>query len=242
MKWRKGSAGFTLWNRPLEVDGPAKAGHSTGFTVTELVTSIAVGGFLAAAIFVATFYYYANVTQAETATILALESQSILTQMTDDIRLADAVANTNAISDPNAPVGGWVTSDPSNIIIIESPAVDSSQNIIYDTGTGFPYRNEYIYFGSGGNMYKRILANTAATGNTAITTCPPDKASPTCPADRLFTSNLSNLSFTFYNFSDATTSDATQARSVKLVVDMTKKSFGKNITLSNSTRVTLRNQ
>jgi prepilin-type N-terminal cleavage/methylation domain-containing protein len=146
--------------------------NSRGFTITELVISLTVAGILAVVLFTATFYYYVNAAQSETITNLALESQTILTQLTEDIRLADSIASSNAISDPNGPGGGWTTSDPSNIIIIESPAVDSSRNIIYDTGTGYPYRNEFIYFISGTNMYKRVLANSSATGNTAKTTCP----------------------------------------------------------------------
>jgi prepilin-type N-terminal cleavage/methylation domain-containing protein len=172
-----------------------------GFTITELVISITVAGVLIFILFSATFYYYVNAMQAQTATDLALESQSILAQLTEDIRLSDAISSTNAISDPNSPLGGWTTSDPSNI----------------------------------------IMANAAASGNTAQTTCPQNLASPTCPPDRLFSSNASNLSFTFYDSSDNTTSNATQARSVNLQVDMAKKVFGKNIVLSNTTRVTLRN-
>jgi len=214
----------------------------SGFTVVELTISLTIASILAVVLFTATFYYYVTTAQAETSTNLALESQSVLSQLTDDIRLADSIASTNSISDPNGPGGGWTTSDPSNIIIIESPAVDSSRNLIYDPTTGFPYKNEYIYFMNGTNMYKRVLANTAATGNTAKTTCPAASATSTCPPDRVFSTNLSNLTFTFYDANDATTSDATKARSVLFRVDLAKKMFGKNITLSNSTRVTLRNQ
>ena len=215
--------------------------RQAGFTVTELAISITVAGVLVLVLFAATFYYYVSTAQAQTATNLALESQSILTQLTDDIRLSDAIASTNAIADANMP-GGWSTSDPSNVIIIENPAVDSSNNIIYDDATGFPYRNEFIYFQSGNTMYKRVLANTNATGNTAKTTCPQASSSASCPPDRLFSSNVSNLTFTFYDFLGATTADATKTRSVNLQVDMAKKIFGKNVTLANTTRVTLRNQ
>jgi prepilin-type N-terminal cleavage/methylation domain-containing protein len=214
--------------------------NTRGFTITELVLSITIAGILATVLFTATFYYYVNAAQSETATSLALESQTILTQLTEDIRLADSIASTNAISDPNGPGGGWTTSDPSNILIIESPAVTSTRDIIYDSSSGYPYRNEFIYFMGGNSMYKRILANASASGNIAKTTCP--TASPSCPKDRLFSSNVSNLTFTFYDASDATTANAAQARSVVLNVSMAKKMFGKNITLSNSTRVTLRNQ
>lgn len=216
--------------------------NQSGFTIPEMAISVTVAGFLAAALFIATFYYYANVIQSQTSTDLGLESQNILAQLTSDIRLSDAISSTNAIADANAPVGGWVTSNPSNILIIESPAVDSFQNIIYDQNTGFPYRNEFVYFINGSSMYKRILANPAAAGNTAITTCPANKVTSSCPQDLLFSTNVSNLSFTFYDAADATTSDATKARSLTLDADMLKKSFGKNITLINTTRVTLRNQ
>jgi len=214
----------------------------TGFTIVEMVIAMTVAGFLAAAIFIATFDYFADVSRSEASATLALESQTILTQMTEDIRLADAISSTNALTDANAPVGGWVTSDPSNVIIIESPAVNSSRNIIYNTNTGFPYRNEFIYFNSGSNMYKRILANTAAVGNTQRTTCPAGKSSSSCPPDRLFSSNASNLSFTFYDSSDNTTSNAGSARSVQLVVNMSKKVFARTLSFDNTTRVTLRNQ
>jgi prepilin-type N-terminal cleavage/methylation domain-containing protein len=215
--------------------------QQNGFTLTELVLSITIAGVLVLVLFTATFYYYVSTAQAQTATDLALESQTILNQLTEDIRLSDAISSTNAITDPNAPVGGWTTSDPSNIIIIENPAVDSSRNIIYDSTTGNPYRNEFIYFQSGSTMYKRVLANSAASGNTAKTTCPLNLSSSTCPPDRLFSANVSNLSFTFYDASDNTTANAALARSVNLQVDMAKKIFGKNVTLTNTTRVTLRN-
>jgi len=214
----------------------------TGFTITELSLSIVVAGFMALVIFTATFFYYANVQQAEAYASLGLDSQSILTQATEDVRLADAISSTNALTDAHAPAGGWVTSDPSNVLIIESPAVDSSRNIIFDTDTGLPYRNEFIYFTSGKNMYKRILANPNATGNVAVTTCPTAFVTSSCPPDRLFSSDVKDMNFTFYDTSDATTADATQARSVLLVMNMSKKVYGKNVELDNSTRVTLRNQ
>lgn len=215
---------------------------SGGFTITELIISITIAGFLTAVLFITTFYYYANVSQSETSSTLALESQNILAQLTDDIRLSDAISSTNALADAYAPGGTWVTSDPSNIIIIENPATDINRNIIYDSSSGLPYRNEYIYFTSSTNMYKRILKNPNATGNTATTSCPAANATSTCPPDRLFSSNVSNLTFTFYDAVDNSTSNPALARSVVLQVDMAKKVFGKIITLSNSTRVTLRNQ
>lgn len=216
--------------------------RQAGFTVVEMAIALVVAGFLAAAIFMATFDYYADLARSNTTADLALESQTILAQMTEDIRLADAISDHNIIADSNAPAGGWVTSNPGNVIIIEDPAIDSNRNVIYNSDTGFPYRNEYIYFTSGNNMYKRVLANPDAVGNTAVTTCPASDSSPTCPPDRLFSSNVSNLSFTFYDNLGNTTGDTASTRSVDLQIDTSKQSFGKNINFSNATRVTLRNQ
>lgn len=213
-----------------------------GFTIVEVIIAVGVSTILAGTLFTVTLYYYANALQSQITTEMALESQVILTQLVDDIRLADSIASTNTISDTYAPTGGWMTNDPSNIIIIQSPALDSNRNIIYDTNTGSPYSNEFIYYSSGTNMNKRILKNVDAAGNTAVTTCPSANATATCPADRTFSKRLSNLTFTFYDASNVTTSDATLARSVSLNVDMSEKVFGKTLTLSNSTRTTLRNQ
>lgn len=213
-----------------------------GFTIVEMVISLVVAGILAVVIFAVTFYYYANTVQAQTAADLGLESQAVLSQLSNDLRLADAISQTNVLADDNQPGGGWVTSNPSNVIIIESPAVDASRNIIYDPNTGFPYRNELIYFIDGGSMYKRVLANPDATGNTQITTCPAAVASAACPPDRLFTSHINNLSFTLYDATGAVTNDFSQTRSVYLQVNLVKKVFGKTITLNNATRITLRNR
>ncbi len=215
---------------------------SHGFTITEMVISVVVAGILTIVVFGITFYYYIDTAQAQTATDLALASQATLKTVTEDIRLADAISATNALSDPNAPSGGWTTSNPGHVIIIETPALDSSHNIIYDPDTGFPYRNEYIYFLSGTNMYKRVLANPSAPGNTAITSCPASKSGPTCPPDLLFSTHVSNLSFTFYDSSGNQTTDVTQTRSVDFEVDLAENSYGKNVTLNNGTRVTLRNE
>lgn len=216
--------------------------NQKGFTITEIVIAISVSAILSSVLFMVTFRFYSNALQAQITTEMALESQTILTQMVEDIRLADSINTTNVITDANSPTGGWVTSDPSNIIIIANPAKNSSQDIIYNSSTSLPYKNEFIYFISGGKMYKRILKNTSATGNLATTTCPQIAVTAICPPDKFFSDKINNLTFTFYDINDATTASASSARSVLLTVNMTKTVFGKVITLANSTRVTLRNQ
>lgn len=212
-----------------------------GFTIVELILATAISGILAVVMFTISVYYFGNTLQAQATAQMALESQLVLTQLVEDIRLSDGIGLTNSITDANAPAGGWVTNDPSNILIIKSPAIDSSRDIIYDPDTNLPYRNEFVYYSAGQAMYKRTLKNPDAVGNTAVTTCPPASASPTCPADKVFTNSMTNLTFTFYDVNNAPTPDATQARSVNLVVSMSRRVYGKSLMLSNTTRTTLRN-
>lgn len=215
--------------------------NARGFTITELLMVLAIAGGMIAILFTVTFNYYVATVKAEAATQMALESQSLLNQLTEDIRLADSIGSTNAVSDPSNP-GGWTTNDPSNIIIIQSPATEADKDIIYDSSTGYPYSNEFIYFLSDNSMYKRILANSSASGNSAITTCPESNASPSCPQDKLFSNKITNLTFTFYDINDAQTTNAAEARSILFVVNMEKEVYDETITLNNSTRITLRNQ
>jgi len=209
-----------------------------GFSIMELVIATAIAGIISVVMFSVALYFYGDTLQSSASTQMALESQLILTQLVEDIRLSDGISSTNQITDPNQP-GGWTTNDPSNIIIIESPAIDSDRDIIYDSETGYPYRNELIYFTSGTKMHRRTLKNTAAAGNIAVTTCP--TATPTCPDDKKYTDHIANLTFTFYDANNVATADANAARSVDLTVNMSRKVYGETITLSNSTRTTLRN-
>jgi type II secretory pathway pseudopilin PulG len=215
--------------------------NSAGFSIVELALATAISGIISVVLLSITVNHYGGIMQAQATAQLALESQLILTQLVDDIRLSDGISATNALADVNAPSGGWITNDPSNIIIIKIPAVDTARDIIYDSSTGNPYANEMIYFSSGNGMYKRILKNTDATGNTATTTCPSSSSSASCPADKKFTDYLNNLTFTFYDVNNAATADPANARSVNLTVNMSRKVFGKTITFSNTTRTTLRN-
>lgn len=215
--------------------------NERAFTITELMLATAISGILAVVMFTISTYYYGNTLQAQMTAQMALESQLILTQLVEDIRLSDGIAQTNAITDVNSPAGGWVTSDPSNILIIKSPAIDSARDIIYDPSTNLPYRNEIVYFSTGSTMYKRMLKNDSAPGNTAVTTCPPALATASCPEDKSYTNNLVNLTFTFYDVNDAPVANPELARSVNLIVNMQRKVYGKNLTISNSTRTTLRN-
>lgn len=212
--------------------------REAGFTITELVIAISVAAILSVVLFTVTLDYYASAIRSHETAQMAIETQSILSQMTEDLRLADGISSTNQIPDDSY-TSGWATNDSTNTLIIQSPAVTNLRDIIYDTSTGYPYRNEFVYFASGKNLYKRVLKNTNATGNIAVTTCP--TASSSCPLDRLYTSSFEDLQFTFYDSSNVVTTNAALARSVKITVTLSKKVFGRVLEMSGSAQITQRN-
>lgn len=211
-----------------------------GMTIVELIIALTMAVIMSGVLFMVTFRFYANAVQSQQAAELALESQTLLGQLTEDLRLAVGVSANSVITDANRPAG-WETSDANNILVISSPAVDSDQNIIYDPDTGSPYTNDFIYYLSGGVMYKRILKNEAATGNVANTTCPEAVATTTCLEDRIFSEHISDFSFIMYDSNNVVVTDPIQAASLEMRVDSARDVFGKPVTLSNTTRITQRN-
>lgn len=212
-----------------------------GFTIVELITAITVASVMVGVLFVVTFRFFANAIQSQQTAELALESQTLLSQMTEDLRLGAGVRSANQLPDSNQPSGGWAASDANNVFIITTPAITTSRDIIYDANTGFPYENEIIYFVSNKTMYKRSLRNTAATGNSVTTSCPSAQVTASCPEDRIFSTNVDNITYTLYDASNTVTTNAALARSVELTVFLSKNVFGKTVSLSNSARITQRN-
>ena len=122
------------------------------------------------------------------------------------------------------------------------PATDSANDLIYDSGTGNPYYHEVVYFRDDTNrtMYRRLLVNTLATGNDQIATCPTGTFG--CSPDTELVSNVENMLFEFYDINDAVTTTPELARSVEITINLNKRVYGQDITTSNTTRVTPRNE
>lgn len=218
-----------------------KRTKNAGFTLTELMVSMTVSSILAVVLLTVTMYFYADILRQQAIAELAVESQSILRRLVDDIRTADAIHNTNVITDTNAPVGGWQTSDPNNVMIIAAPAVDSNRQIIYNPEDNFPYENEIIYYGNGSSIARRTLKQPDAPGNTAVTTCPAASSGPSCPADTTLSSYLENLQFSFYDINNQTTTSAAATRSISITLSLKRRIYGRDVLFSNTIRTTLRN-
>ena len=83
-------------------------------------------------------YYYGDILKSQATAELAIESQVVLRKMIEDTRLADAIRTTNQITDTYAPGGVWTTNNPSNVLIIATPAITAARAIIYDATTSYP--------------------------------------------------------------------------------------------------------
>jgi prepilin-type N-terminal cleavage/methylation domain-containing protein len=218
---------------------PAKT-NQQGFTITELLVAISIASIASVLIMYAFVFMYGGLLKEQSRSQMVLESQLFLKRMTDDIRVANQILTTNSISDTYEPAGGWLTSDPANIILVTQPVTDVNKEFIYDTSTGYPYQNEIVYFSSGSTMYRRTLTNINASGNTAITTCPANTVG--CQQDTQLTDRLQNMQFVFYDINDVVTVVPEDARSVSVTVNLLDRIFGEDIAISNTTRMTLRNE
>lgn len=214
---------------------------SAGFTLVELLITISVVASLSIGLMAIIINDFVIMTRNNTQLDMSVDSQNLLRVTVEALRYGAGVRQNNTITDINAPTGGWSTSNANFVIIIATPAFDSSRNYIIDSATGEPYLNELVYYKNGSTLMQRALAHPDAGGNSLQTSCPENLASPSCPADKKLTDNLKSMVFTLYNQDNALTNDPLQARSIKIDLAMERDTFGAPLTLDNSIRITLRN-
>lgn len=215
--------------------------NTDGFTLVELNMSITILAIILVSMLAVMMNYFVIITRNSVSTEMTLASQNLLRTLSEELRFGAGVRQTNTLSDSNAPVGGWNTSNTSFVIITALPAFDTSNQYIIDPATGRPYLNEMVYFKQGTTLYKRALANPSATGNKLKTSCPSNLATSTCPVDVKLVDDVSNMVFTLYDQDDVIVTDPLLARSVKIEVFLSHETFGQPLTLNNSIRSTLRN-
>jgi prepilin-type N-terminal cleavage/methylation domain-containing protein len=216
--------------------------QQAGFTLVELTVALTVMGVIGVVFLGLTANYFVTITRNNELAEMTINSQNLLRTTVENIRFGDGIRQTNQVSDPHAPAGGWNTNNSSFVIVLAVPALDSSRNYIIDSNTGSPYMNELVYYKDGTNLMERKLANPDATGNTLMTTCPPSQASSSCPADTELASYVSSMTFTMYDQNGAQTGDPTIARSIQINLRMERNAPGNPLNLDTSTRVTLRNR
>lgn len=218
-----------------------------GYTMPELIISLFIIAILSGA-FVSLYAIFFNATLTSNYQArLAVESQGILRSIVEELRVSSGV-RADSSPDPYVVGGGsnWSTSNANLVLIIATPAVDASGNIIFNALAGQPHINEIVYYVDDSKLYKRIIADASAPGNRFVTSCPLSAATASCPADVLLSEHFEDMVFNFYDQDDAlidqTSGDITQARSIELVIDMQRQVFGQTVAYSNNIRMTLRNE
>jgi prepilin-type N-terminal cleavage/methylation domain-containing protein len=216
--------------------------NSDGFTLTELLVTITVFAGIGLVFLGLTANYFAVIDRSSKLTDMTVASQNLLRSTVENIRYGDGVRQTNQISDPYAPSGGWNTSNSAFVIIIAVPALDASRNYITNPDTGSPYMNELVYYKNGTKLMQRKLAHPNASGNRLKTSCPAAQANSACPADIELADYVDSMDFILYDQDGAQTSTTGGARSVKISLQMERNTTGEPLELNNDIYVTLRNR
>jgi prepilin-type N-terminal cleavage/methylation domain-containing protein len=254
--------------------------HQRGLTIVELLVVIIVSGLLMATISSFALDYWTN------AAVLQNDESTLVTRLNtgDYIRnaidSASGLINQNDLPDsntgaPDTSVSGnqyWIPihAIPRTItmgtpgvitplIYFNRPSIDTSKNVVLN-GT-IPYQDDVVLYmdGSTKQLLARVIANTAATNNSALTTCPPASATTLCPNDVIVADNVSGISLRYFSRSgnpvdytsivDATTGeyigpDFPSVEVVELTLKLTQKAQlhgGANTTNQTVIRVALRN-
>jgi len=212
-----------------------------GFTITELIVAMTAGTIVAIVILSITLFFFADIMRIDAETRLLSEAQTALNRVVEDMRTGSEILVSNTLTDSNEPMGGWTTSNTDLVLIVSTPSIDTTNNFIFDSDSGNPFQDEFIYFTDGDNLYKRILSNPTAPDNTSLTTCPSAIATAACPADKLMTNNFDDMTFNFFDQDNSPTADPTLARSAQINILMRVDSFGQTIKAENNIRMSLRN-
>ncbi len=191
-----------------------------GFTLPELVTVMAVSLLFASLVIVFGFNFWRSsaLQQADQDTLISRlnagdylrqnlgESSGLITQngLPDNHVLA---------ADPNQPSGlYWVpihaipTTTPigntgviTPILYFRKLSISTSNTVIMN-GT-VPYEDEYVLYlnGTTKSLFAHAIANTNATSNRLVSSCPPAQATSSCPADREVATSVASIAPRYFS-------------------------------------------
>lgn len=206
--------------------------NQRGATLLELIMASMMMGFLALVI---TEFYTQNLVnyaRNESQIILQSNTKQAVESISAVIRSATAVQATNNVTDANKP-GGWTSN--ANTLVLATPALDASKNPIYvDASHTAVWANDTIYYIKDNVLYRRILKNSSAPGNAAVTTCPPESATGPCPADAKVVEDVASLTVDYGG-------PIADAESLKITLTQSRARFGRTYISTLTARSTLRN-
>lgn len=238
-------------------------GNEKGFTLVEVLVISPIMLVVVGAVVTFLFNQFGQMTKLNGQLNLQLEAQNILFNIQEDLWYAqNFVSDLNSnLNDPYQPQGGWRSSTTpptlltSNASLTTSPR-DANRQPVYineagcsppdGNGDNSVLFNNYIYFASGTNLYKRIVSapSTLALCSTPYEkqSCPAANASASCPADRILSDHLNTFSVTYYDTNNGVVTTPENAESVKVDIGLKDKAFGEDIFASSSLRIRKINQ
>ncbi len=219
-------------------------GNQSGLTIVELSIALTVTAILM------TVVVSFSVDKLRQNALQSIKYQQLTTaqtgvgQILTDVRVASNAADNNAIQDPNAPGAptnqlSW-TSDGTHLVL-STAATDANHNVLWQDSLDYvSYKNNIVYFLSGTTLYRRVLANTSASGNAAVTTCPAADATASCPADHAVLGNVQTFDVQYLSSVNSTV-DPSSARSVKVTVQLQNTRYSQVISTGYSAQMVFRN-
>jgi prepilin-type N-terminal cleavage/methylation domain-containing protein len=215
--------------------------HSEGgYTLVELLVTMIIISILSLGI-VSFFTGWLQVESlAQSRSDLLLTAENALDMITNDIKLSGEVDINNRWADQYAPGGSYGWASGSQVLVLAKIATDKSNNVIYsDASKYISQKDNEVYFLSGTTLYRRTLQSDDPT-DAAVTTCPAADASPSCPADTVVATGVSNFSVTYYD-ADENIVAPSSARSVQLSITISSSTGGKKTSATYATRMVFRN-
>lgn len=171
--------------------------QSRGFTIVELLVTMAVGSLLVIA---AVSMYLTVLGQSpiiNTRNTLSTNLQSALNRINDDVRRSSNVTTYNLVPDAYAPTNKtgyenvpgpdndtddqyyWRMSE--NRLLLNQTPVDSSSAPIYDNAQyAAGKKNVIVYYVRDGALYRRVIAAPYANNSVTTSTCSPRVAAGGC--------------------------------------------------------------
>lgn len=228
-------------------------GGMAGFSMLELLLAISItsGLLLVAGNFVMDVTLSAHVDHNKT--VVQSNTKQAVDSVARVIRQSRSVMAQNSLPDPNSP---GATADPAtwygwsgaagtdSTLILAYPARDADGNLLYQDGLHTQLHTDEIIFyldPSTRRLYKRTLANPAP-GNVAKTTCPPDEATASCPADAMVVEDIASLATEYFDANNQPVSVPSGTEAVGYSVKETVIIGGKSYSSEYSTNVALRNR
>jgi prepilin-type N-terminal cleavage/methylation domain-containing protein len=224
--------------------------NKQGYTLIEMLVAISMSTLLILAIGGFASNSVASINQDYNKTLVLANTKESVGIVARQIRLGKSVLSNNVIADtyaPSAPTDqfSWASTAGSGYpLVLAVPSRASDGSVIFDATHSTIYTDNVIFYldSSTHKLYKRVLKNSSATGDAAVTTCPPAHATAGCPADAVVIDDVANLSTNYLKADGTTTSTPANTEAVSFTVTETRTIQGNAYTGTYTTIATLRNR